>query len=153
MKKTFFVLSYLYCLSTMISCSCYRIDTGIYPRRISISLIADKNINNNNLLQLEIIVVKPIKASIIKKESPDRWFASNERNKLYAKHELYYHGVIGGYRAKEIISVPPDTEEIIVYADFEKKGIKDEKQQLYIPLKKWFCCYEILIRKDYIDYR
>jgi len=126
-------------LLPLASCNGFR-PQKIWP--ISITLIADKHINNNDLLPVDIIVVKA--SDTILEIGPENWFGDPKRDTLL-EGEIYKLAIGNSQKRCIKIKVNPDIEKLIIFSDYTDLTDR-EGQQIVIDPEKWQLHYYIHLR-------
>jgi hypothetical protein len=96
----------------------------------NLSLIADKSINNDVRLPVDLIMVE--NDAEVLAIGPDSWFGHPRRDNLTIEEELIRLSFSGGEKMDYKLSLGSDVEQLVIFADFINQTER-EKQQVVIP--------------------
>ena len=115
----------------------------------TLSFAADKQINDDVLLPVDIIVAKdPVMNSVVE-IGPEEWFGHQTREVL-VERELYPLAISGGEERVKKIIVDKEISRIIIFADYENSNDRDD-QQLIINTSDRKTKYLILITENKLE--
>jgi hypothetical protein len=147
MSKKFISIYFSCCIICLILSACTGTDT--IPRfwPISITFIADKHINNNVRLPVDIIAVK--NSDGILDIGPEKWFGDPERDTLL-REEIVKLAIGNEGKRKIDIKISSEIKHLIVFSDYtdltERKG-----QQIVLDLDKWKWNFIIYLRENKME--
>ena len=119
------------------------------PTSITLHFTAEKYINDDVLLPIDIILVKGSVIDAILDIGPEQWFGHIQRESL-EKNERISLAMSGGEERIKRIELTPGFTRMIVFADYEG-NTEREGQQLIIPQGKLKKEYRIKIKERALE--
>ena len=114
----------------------------------TLSLVADRHINNNVRLPVDLIMVRN-DAEVID-IGPDSWFGDPKRETLTIEDELIRLSFSGGEKMKYKLTMGSGVDKLIIFADYINQDERD-KQQIVIPRSRWGFSHTVQLRKNGLE--
>lgn len=114
----------------------------------NLSLVADKSINNDVRLPIDLIMVE--NGAEVLAIGADSWFGHPKRENLTLEEELIRLSFSGGEKLDYKLSLGSDVEQLIIFADFINQADR-EKQQVVIPRSCLGFSKEVHIGKERLE--
>jgi hypothetical protein len=114
--------------------------------KITLHFNADREINENVLLPLDVVVVDKSLSETVLSIGPDDWFGDSLRDRLVGE-EVHHLAIKGGATREITVKIPEETNKVIIYADYENNIDRLGQQIVIAPKKAVFSPnYKVLIR-------
>lgn len=132
---------------------CLFLSGCLAPKTSTITLLfsADREINENVLLPLDIVVVDKSLSETILDIGPDAWFGDSLRDRLVGE-EVHHLAIKGGSTREVSVEVPGETNKVIIYADYENNIDRLGQQIVISPEQSTFSpSYEVIIKDNNME--